>query len=611
MQDQLLDYYERELTYIRKMANEFAIKYPKIASKLLLEKDKCEDPHVERLLQGFAFIAARIHRKLDDEFPEIVESFLNILYPHYLAPIPSMSIVQFMPDPAQGMLTSGYEIERHTTLYSKPISGTPCRFRTCYPITLWPIEVTGVNISLEDSVPQWPGQARAVIRLRLACTGGTQLSELGLERLRFFLNGDSKLVNTLYKMIFNDVVRVEIRNSTQSDDAKVIVLSNNCLNTVGFEKDEGMLPYPNHSFRGYRLLQEYFTFPDKFFFFDILELSRAAPAGFMDKMEILFFLDSQPAGDIKLKEDNFLLGCAPIVNLFEQIAEPVNLDRIRTQYHVIPDLRRRPATEIYSINNVTSTAPYLDEPLHFQPLYSYKHAFKEDTPQAFWYATRTPSEKKGDSGTEMYISLVDLNFNPENPAVETLTIHTTCTNRDLPEKLPFGDTQGDFELDGAAPITRISCLRKPTPTVRVHLDGGLQWRLISHLYLNYLSIVDREHGTKALQEILKLYDYSDSAVTQQQIAGITNIDSERVVRRVSTTNGGAVARGLKVTVEFNEEKFVGSGVFLLSAVLERFLGLYVSINSFCQFVATTKQDIASQKGPLKQWPARAGEQILL
>ena len=611
MQDEMLTYYERELTYVRKMANDFALKYPKIANRLLLEHDKCEDPHVERLLQGFAFMAARIHRKLDDEFPEIVESLLNVLYPHYLAPIPSMSIAQFTPDPMQGKLTDGYRVKRHTPLFSKPIGGTPCRFKTCYPVTLWPVEVKDAKFGVPGSVPNWPENAKAVLRLELKTLGDSKFSDLELDQLRFFLNGEDRQVHALHELIFNNVTKLELRTMDKTKEFKSIVLAKECLCPVGYEKDEGLLPYPNQSFLGYRLLQEYFTFPDKFLFFDICELNRAGQSGFENHLEILFFLDEMPANDLSIGKENFLLGCTPIINLFEQIAEPINLDRVRTEYHIIPDLRRQPATEVYSVDKVTSTAPYLDEPHQFQPLYSYSHAFDKDTPPGFWYASRKPSPQKDDAGTDVYISIVNLDFKPTRPADETLTVHTTCTNRDLPAQLSFGDPKGDFELDGAAPITTIKCLKKPTPTVRAPLGGGTQWRLISHLSLNYLSLAEKDDGRKALQEILKLYNYQDSAVTQQKISGIVGLSSERVVRRISSVNGGAVARGMKVTVEFDEEKFVGSGVFLLASVLERFLGLYVSINSFCQLVATTKQRLSAQKGALKQWPARAGEQVLL
>jgi type VI secretion system protein ImpG len=374
---------------------------------------------------------------------------------------------------------------------------------------------------------------------------------------------------------------------------------------VGFGPDEGMLPYTPRSFLGYRLLQEYFAFPEKFLFFDLCELKRAVQAGFREGVEVLLFLDKPPRLEQPISAETFRLGCAPIINLFEQVAEPIRVTHAQTEYRVIPDVGRQHVTEVYSVDSVLSTSPYLPEPIIFEPFYSFKHAADREQQQAFWYTTRRPSPRKGDAGTEVHLSLVDLNFRPTLPPVETLTLHVSCTNRDLPGKLPFGGARWDFELEGAAPLTGIRCLKKPTETVRPSLRRGAQWRLISHLSLNYLSLC--EGGREALREILKLYDFSDSTVIRQQIAGIINVASRRVVGRPASMPWNGFCRGIEVTIEFDEDKYVGSGVFLFATVLEKFLGLYSSLNSFTQLIARTKQ----REEPLKRWPPRAGEQILL
>jgi type VI secretion system protein ImpG len=604
MADELLTYYERELSFLRQLGAEFAGKYPKIAGRLLLEADKCEDPHVERLIQAFAFLAARVHLKIDDELPEITESLLSVLYPHYLAPIPSMGIVQFVLDPEQGKLTSGHTIKRNATLYSQPVGGMPCRFRTCYPVTLWPVEVASARFEPPDRFG--PGvRALAVMRMELRCVGGVSFADLDLEQLRFFLSGESQLVYPLYELLMNNVVRVQLRSTEQRGGPRPATLSPQCLRSVGFEADEGMLPYTPRSFLGYRLLQEYFAFPEKYLFFDLCELGRARRAGFKDTVEVLFFLNRVPRFEQPIAADTFRLGCTPIVNLFEQLAEPIRVSHAQTEYRVIADVRRQSATEVYSIDRVTNTAPHLEEPIEIPPFYSFKHTGGADAPTAFWYATRRPSARKGDSGTEVYLSLVDLTFRPTLPPEETLTLHITCNNRDLPGKLPFGGDRADFELDGAAPLSRIRCLTKPTETLRPPLRSAAQWRLISHLTLNYLSAC--EGGRDALQEILRLYNFTDSPVIQQQIAGITGVKSRRVVRRPVSMPWNGFCRGLEVTIEFDEDKYVGSGLYLFAAVLERFLGLYASLNSFSQLVATTRQ----REEPLKRWPPRAGDQILL
>lgn len=607
MSEELLKYYEQELSFLRQMGAEFAAQYPQVAGRLLLEPSRCEDPHVERLIQAFALLAARIRHKLDDDFPELTDALLQVLYPHYLAPLPSFSIVQFVIDPDQGKLTGGHKIERGETLLSQAVNGTSCRFRTCYPVTLWPLELTAARFDSPDRLNP-PAGAAAVIRLELKCLGGTKFAELELDDLRFFLNAEGPLAYGLYELILCNVCQVQVCATSDTKHPARIILPPDCVRAVGFGPDEGVLPYTPRSFVGYRLLHEYFAYPEKFLFFDLFELKRLAREDFADKVEILIFLNRMPRLEQPLKAENIRLGCTPVINLFNQIAEPIRLDRAQSEYRVVPDVRRPNTTEIYAIDSVTSVTPYSPEPVTFQPFYSYKHTAERERQEAFWYSTRRPSSRKGDSGTEVYLSLVDLSYRPTQPSVETLTLRTTCTNRDLPAKLPFGranGVRGDFQLEQPAPVLSVQCLKKPTEVARPPLQRSAHWRLLSHLSLNYLSIC--EGGRDALQEILQLYDFWGSAGTQQQIEGIAEVRSRRVIGRPPSMGWNGFCRGLEVTIEFDEKKYVGSGVFLFASVLERFLGLYSSLNSFSQLVAITQQ----REEPLKRWPPRAGEQILL
>lgn len=618
MRDELLGYYERELIFLRQMGAEFAEKYPKIAGRLSLEPDKCEDPHVERMIEAFAFLTSRVQLKIDDEFPEVTESLLNVLYPHYLAPIPSMSIAQFGLDPQQGKLTTGYAIERGTTLYSRPVQGTPCRFRTSYPVTLWPLEVASAALESLDPVGARGKWSEAVARISLRCLHSTKLSELkvkqgeqdvGVESLRFYLNGEPQLVYPLYELLFNDhqhITKVELRDNKTR---KAITLPAHSIKPVGFASDEGLLEYTPRSFVGYRLLTEYFAFPDKFLFFDVTGLDAAARAGFGEQVDILIYLKDVTPPRAKVDAGTFQLGCTPIINLFKKIAEPIQLTQQQNEYHVIPDIHRQSATEIFAIDAVTTVDPYLQQSREFQPFYSYRHSYEREQQGSFWHATRRPSHRMDDEGTEVFLSLVDLRFNPKVPPVETITCHVTCTNRDLPARLPFGGREGDFEVENAGPLARVKCLRKPTETLRPPLRRGAHWRLISHLSLNHLSIVEgqRQGDPEALREILMLYDFMDSAATRKQILGISKLTSRRVVRQTGTRIGTGFVRGIETTITFDETQFVGSGVFLFAAVLERFLGLYASLNSFNQLIAKAEQ----REGEMKRWKPRVGEQILL
>ena len=611
MRDDLLEYYERELTFLRQMGAEFAEKYPKIASRLLLEADRCEDPHVERLVEAFAFLAARVHLKIDDEFPEITEALLAILYPHYIRPLPSMSVVEFHIDPEQGKLSTGLRIPRGAMLYSRPVDGVPCKFRTCYDTTLWPLTVAEASWRTPDRIqpPVKAPEALAALRLELRCLPDVLFSKLELRSLRFYLNGESNLVHTLYELLCNNCSQILVRDPGSRQ--RSLRLSPEIIRPVGFAEDEGMLPYPRRSFIGYRLLQEYFSFPEKFFFVELTGLEQLAAAGFQDRAEFIFLIspfersDRQQMLEVGVSPKTLRPSCSPIINLFPQTAEPVVLDQLRHEYPVVPDLRRRHGLEIFSVDEVLSTHPQSQEVTYFEPFYSFRHATLREKKQTFWHLRRRASGKRNDEGTEVYLSLVDLTGHPSRPKAETLTVRSTCSNRDLPSRLPFGSEAGDFEIDGMPSIRRITTLKKPTATLRPPLGTSAFWRLISQLSLNYLSLVNE--GKEALQEILRLYNFTDSVYLEKQIQGIVKLDSQWHFARVISENGIAFARGTRVEALFDEEQFVGGGVYLFASVLEYFLGLYVSMNSFSQLVARTQQ----RKEVLKEWLPRAGQSILL
>jgi type VI secretion system protein ImpG len=613
VRDDLLLYYERELHFLRQMGTEFADKYPKIASRLIMEPDKCEDPHVERLLEAFSFLAARVHLKIDDEFPEITQALFSILYPHYTRPIPSMSIVQFQVDSGPGGLTQAQQIPRGALLNSRPVAGEPCQFQTCFDTAVWPISVADAEWKTPDRLnpPIRANDAVGAIRIEMRCPPETSFPKLGVSGLRFFISGEGNLSHTLYELLCCNCLQIFVRDPQPNSKVKPVEIPADALQPAGFAENEGMLPYPRRAFAGYRLLQEYFTFPDKFLFFDLTSLDSAWLNPFKDRIELVFLIspfehpDRRQVLEQGIGPRTFRLNCTPIVNLFPQTAEPILLDQRRYEYGVVPDVRRPNSVEVFSIDEVTSVNPQTQELMTFQPFYSYRHTAVRDSRQIFWLASRRQSVRRNDEGTELHLSLVDLSNRPVHPNSDTLTVRTTCTNRDLPSRLPFGNESGDFELDSGAAIKSIIALRKPTPTVRPPAGKGAQWRLISHLSLNYLSLVDE--GREALQEILKLYSFTGTAYSEKQIDGILSVASKRHFARIVSENGIAFARGTLVEMEFDEDQFVGSGVFLFASVLEVFLGLYVSMNSFSQLSARSRQ----RKETMKRWPPRAGRRILM
>lgn len=630
MRDELLGYYERELIFLRRMGGEFANKYPKIAARLQLDEEKIEDPHVERMIEAFAFLSGRIGIKLDDELPEITESFINLLYPHYLAPIPSMAIAQFSFGSPDDKLTAVQKLERGARLNSRPVDGTPCRFQTTYDVELAPLELESAALESDAPKDARGKYADCYIRLSMRCFGDANLHEYTVgatgeppKSLRFHINGDPQLIFPLYEIIFNHATAVEFRpkeapfgnktlktlmNLKMKLPEPVIVPAAEAIKQVGFEESEAVLPFTKRSFMGYRLLSEYFAFPYKFLFFDLFGLDRAVAQRFGSHFDILIHLKDVTPPVAPVVADTFRMGCTPIINLFSRLTDPIYLSQQKYEYQVIPDVHRQSTTEIYSIDGVISSDPRTNTTREFAPFYSLKHAYGEQMEKAFWYAVRRDSQRPNDEGTEMYMSLVDMNFNPRVPSVDVLNVRTMCTNRDLPARLPFGGKEGDFEVEGTALLSRVRCLTKPTETIRPPQRRAAQWRLISHLNLNYLSLVSNDKAVpEALQEILHLYNFNDSSVTRKQILGITGIEARKVVRKIGGRVGAGFVRGIETTVTFDEEQFVGSGMFLFACVLERFLGLYASLNSFNQMVLRTEQ----REETVKQFPARAGEQDLL
>lgn len=614
MTDELLPYYKKELAYLTRMGSEFAEAHPKIAGRLRMGPDATEDPHVARLIEGVAYLNARIRHKLDDAFPEISEALLGVLYPHYLAPIPSMAIVQFVLDPEQGALSEGYTIPRHSMVETEPIDGLPCRFRTGYPVRLWPVELKSAAFQGPpfDVPPNlFAAETRAVVRLVLECMSEkVDFGQMPLGSLRFFLHGPSHSIYELYELLLNDTLALLVASSPKDAEPSVVSAAQQPVRPVGFGRDEGLLPYSPRSFPGYRLLSEYFSCPQKFLFVEVTGFNPETLARCGNRLELFFLLDRYSQDlERSVTKDTFQLGCTPMVNLYRQPAEPIPVSHTEHEYRVVPDSRRPLAHEIYAIDRVVAVSSDGEE-REFHPFYSINRARDDRDPETFWYAARRPSSHlagQGAQGTELFLTLVDLAFQPSAPADWTLHVETTCLNRDLPRRLEFGGGAPFLQLAVAAPLANVRCLTPPTPTHRPPFGYGTLWQLISHLSLNHLSLVDGQDGAEALREILLLYDFTNSSETRHRIGGLLSVGAHRVVGRVGGEVAAGFCRGLEITLHFDEERFSDGGVFLFAAVLEQFLSLYSSINSFTKVIATTNQ----REKALRRWPPRSGEKILL
>ncbi len=607
MDDELLKSYDQELSYLRRAGLEFARKHPKIAGRLRLGPEQIEDPHVSRLVESVAFLNARVRRKLDDDFPELTDGILGMLSPHFLSPIPSMSVMEFTcaPDLAESTV-----VERGTSLVTDSSYGEQCRYRTVYDAEVAPIDLLSVRLqSPPFQSPSTPGSRRAggLLHVELAPQDASvALGDLLSGRLRFFLNGEFRHMTRLYELLVNDVIEVVVAQSPQDPRPRITDASG--VQPVGFGEEESMLPECARSHPHQRLLTEYFAFPHKFLFVDVADLDTE---GLTDRLHLFLFLRRSITDLEQLVDAETLkLGCTPIVNLFQRKAEPTRLDGQRTEYHLIPDKRHEQETEIYSIDGMRASSRAHGS-VDYAPFYGLGHDLDPSGSGRYWHTARreTPAgEDDVHPGTEIYVSLVDDQFEPDAPGDWVLETDVTCLNRNQPARLPYGGGHPKMTFSkGGGAIVGLRCLTPPTPTVRPARGRGAMWRLVSLLNLHSATLVEGEHALQNVQECLRLFDAVAAPETRRIPDALLEVNAQPVVRRVVSGGQPGFCRGLQIDLLFDEERLKTTGVFLLASVLERFLSGYCTLNSFVETVArTTLRDRA-----MKRWPPRSGSRILL
>ncbi|MBN2448144.1 MAG: type VI secretion system baseplate subunit TssF [Phycisphaerae bacterium] len=589
-------YYQDELRYLRDVGPEFARANPEMARYLA---DTGSDPDVERLLEGFAFLAGRIRQKLDDELPELTASLMALLWPHYLRPVPSLSILEFQPD-IDGM-QAPQDVAVGAEVASRPIDGTRCRYRTCWPVRLRPWIMRGAKLDAP------PAEAPR-LTLRLETAAKAKLEDLELGSVQFHLAGDPLTAFTLYLLLVAHVKRITVTGGLSTPKQPTFDLPTDSVEPAGLSSTERALPYPPYVLPGYTLIQEYFALKERFLFMNVRGLHHAVKQLELENtLELTFYFNRRLDAFPLVAPENVRLHCVPIVNLFEHSAEPIRLDHERVRYMVQParaGIADRRHAEVYSIDRVMGLRRAESLESHeFQPFYSFAHMSTLDPRSATYYQTHvTPSVIGKDArwGTDTFLSFVVGGEEGAVPPDETISIDLTCTNRDLPSELRAGDITE--RTDGSPVGTRFRNLNKPTATAAPPLGKGLHWRLISHLSLNYVSLAKLEH----FKELLRIYDFEAAydaqraATHQRRLDGILAIDAkyrERMVR-------GAPIRGMQVDVELDEDHFAGEGdAYLFAAILDRFLAAYVTLNSFTQCNLRL-----AKSGQVYSFPPRWGEQ---
>ncbi len=597
IESSLLNYYQKELSYLRKRGSEFAKKYPKIAGRLELGVDTSPDPHVERLIESFAFLTARIQSNLESEFPQLATSILGNVYPQLLNPVPSMTIAYF--DTSKTKLPAvPLTIPKEHKLIAFTTDGEKCRFRTCYETDLWPLELTMAEFRYTNefryfrSMPDLP-----LIQLRLKAANEFPLQKANPGKLRFYIHGENRQANTIYELLFNELKHI----SVIADSNREVANSKNKLkiNPVGFEENENVIPFPNNVNSAYRLLQEYFVFQEKFMFF---EISGIPEINAEDHIDIFFVLNTHSRSELEIDNSNFVLGCTPIINLFNRLSDPIRIDQFSSEYRINPDSHREHITEINSILSVMPAGTNEQEVI--EPYFSFKHHKEENKDTVYWFSRREKTKRPGLTGSDIYLSILDLNFDPASPPVKTLYAKLLCTNRHLASLMPQGTWLESEEK--IAPFD-ITILRKPTHQINAP-EGKELWRLISSFALNYLSLSSDKESLNALKEILTLYDFDNLVENRRQINGISSMQTKNIFWRIGKDNWRGFCRGIEVALEFDAENFAGNSEYLFASVLNRFFPLYTSINSFTRLKVKRKQD---RGDTWKVWPPRLGTKELL
>lgn len=594
--EQLLPYYERELGLFRQYTREFSSRYPKAAGRLLIAGETCEDPHVERLIQSVALLTARVAKRLDDAYPQFTHSLLDTLYPHYLRPFPSCSIVRIAADeaPAGGQLAQVAHVARGTVLRSQPVQGVACKFTSAYDVTLAPLAISRLHFSpLIDAPPglRLPAGASALLSIQFTSSSDNyHLDRAGFSYLRLFADGEPSVRAALLDALFLRGAGAYVALDEHSPWHAVDGMP---LAPAGYADDDALIPFSARSHPALRLLTEYFAFPEKFHFIDI-EWSRLA--ALLPKQCRQFTLhlplkgvrsDSHEARLLSsASPGNLLLGCTPVVNLFAKSGVPIRLTHTEPDYALVADATHAFAYDIHSIETVTLVRKdEAGERLStFLPLYASLQGSQTEHGQ-YWLARRDAAVAAISPGHEMRLSLIDPQFSPDNAACATVSTQLLCSNRDLPTQLHYGLPGGDLLAEDVPDGIPARFLRKPTPSMRFLADT--HWRLIAHLSLNYSSLT--QAGLGQFQKMLGLYDLPRSATTQRLIRGIVTLEHGSTRAWMPTLPFPTLMPGIAIRLGIDEQAFAGCSLYIFAQVLQRYFALNSQLNCFSQLTLLSQR----------------------
>lgn len=625
MDPRLTRLYQDELAYLRELGREFAREHPKIAARLGMEGLEVADPYVERLLEGFAFLTARVQLKLEAEQPQLIAHLLESLYPNFLAPVPSMMVVRFAIDPTDPNLARGYPVPRGSAVLSLLPRGqdTQCEFRTASAVTLWPLQLAGVQYFSQASdleLARWPAarSAKGGLRIRLRVGGGLSFDELGVDRLSFYISAPDEVAFRLHELVLGASIGTLV--GVVAKDAQPLRWGDAItVRPLGFDDDEALLPETLRAFSGQRLLQEISVLPQRLLFFELGNLAARLAGIKGDEAElIVLFARGDAALETMVDDGSLAIFCTPAVNLFPKRLDRVALGPGSWEYHVVPDRTRPMDLEVHSIDRVVGhgggRSDGFDGPLEFKPLFASRY---EPPVEGHGYYTvrrelRRLSERQRSQGArvpsyvgeEVFISLVDGRHGAFREGLKQLSVTAWVTNRDLPVLLPTAGQPGErvWQLDAPGPVTGVDCLRGPTRPVSRQPVGDIGWQLVTQVTQNHLELGDEPaRAAAALRDLLRLYGPPNDVVWAHQVEGVHGLKTRQSVRRLPFPGPLSFGCGIEIELELDEQSFQGASAFLLGSVLERFYARFAAINSYTQLTLRSQQ-----RGVIKAWPARGG-----
>ena len=626
MDPQLLDYYNRELTYMREAGSEFARLHPKIARRLGMQGVEVADPYVERLIESFCFMSARMRIKLDAEFPRFSQRLLEVVYPNYVAPTPSMAVAQLHPNAGEGDLGKGFVVPRGTAFFSKVPQGetTACEFRSGQDVTLWPIEI--VSAKLAGTPPDIPAlerylpptvQVAGSLRIRLRVTGELNFCDLkGLDRLPVYLPGDEQVASRLFEMLHVGAVASLTGVPDRMADHPHVV-TQNALVHEGLGVDQNLLPLAWNTWHGHNLLHEYFACPSRFYFFALHGLAPGLSRIRGKEAEVVVLLTQDTASLRGLVDHRQLaLCCTPVVNLFDKRTDRIEIHPGQAEFHLVPDRSRPMDFEVFSVQEMSAQKADTTQELIFRPLFqtlnqdegnhgryfSLRRESRLASDSARRYGTRTPYV-----GTEVFVSLVDQQEAPYASSLRYLSVQALLTNRDLPRLVPRNG-HSDLSVKDSLPLSAVGLVRPPSQPRAPFAQGEMAWRLIRQLNFNYLPLMDMDtrQGAQALRDMLRLFVGADDAIAGRQVDGLIGSRIAPVTRRLPGKGPLVYGRGVQCDLTVDEDAFSGTSPYLFGLVLEHYLARHVSINAFTE----TRLE-SMQRGRVASWAARMGTRSMV